>query len=178
VNVDTTQEISSGCRCPISLIHSFRPTATLNCGTLCTINNPPLVRGFVVAERRALFSNGTLYESTAIREYAGGKQGGQIVMSSPSAGSPTTNHVPWCIAPATDPSKQAAVAKFLADNTSTASRPALPAALLGHLADADGTAHARMRSRCAAQSMRGRVFYYLDQVSKGSQPLRASTNAL
>jgi len=106
------------------------------------------------------------------REYAVGKEnkGGQIVMSSPSGGFTDDNHVPWCIAPATDPSKQAAVAKFLADNTVNGQPPPLcPAALLGHLADADGNRHTQECVRVARRNQCGgfAVFYYLDQVSKG-----------
>jgi len=80
----------------------------------------------------------------AIREYAGGKTRWPNRYVEPSAGSPTTISVPWCLAPATDPSKQAAVAKFLADNTvNVPAAPLCPAALLGHLADATAPAHAK-----------------------------------
>jgi hypothetical protein len=143
---------------------------------LCTINNPPFVRALEVqpSGSGAIFSP-VFYESTAYPANTPvGKQGGQIVMSSPSGGVTDDNDVPWCIIPASvsnPPGYPAAVARFLAANTINGQPPPLcPAALLAHVVDADTTKGTPEKD---AFALRGAinagfaVFEYLDEVSKG-----------
>jgi mono/diheme cytochrome c family protein len=136
---------------------------------LCTINNPPFVRAFVMGATGggATFSP-AIYESTAYPANTPvGKQGGQVVMSGPSGGVTDDNHVPWCISPVTDPRQQALFAKFLADNTINGQPPPVcPTALVAVPGD-------QLQARLNTFALRGAinagfaVFAYLDQVSKG-----------
>jgi hypothetical protein len=139
---------------------------------LCTINNPPFVRGFVFNHGGVQLSAGALYESTAYPANTPvGKQGGKVVKSSPSGGVTDDNHVPWCVVPPTDVAAQAAFAKFLADNPVDGQPPPLcPAALQGHVVDGGSSNGSPQKD---AFALRGAinagfaVFAYLDQVSKG-----------
>jgi hypothetical protein len=144
---------------------------------LCSINNPPFVRGLTVGSGggNVTFSFGTLYESTAYPANTPvGKQGGQVAMSSPSGGVTDDNHAPWCIVPPnpTNPKQMADVATFLAANTINGQPlPLCPAALVptevGH--DPNVTITDRLNTFALRGAINAgfAVFEYLDQVSKG-----------
>jgi hypothetical protein len=137
---------------------------------LCTINNPPPVRGIAISKvGTPFFLQSYVFKSSAYPANTPvGAQGGRIVMSSPSGGVTDDNHVPWCIVPtsSSDPADQAAFSKFLADNTVNGQAPPVcPAAILPTLVDDDWWSAFALRGGVNAGFA---IFYYLDQVSKKS----------
>ncbi len=136
---------------------------------LCTINNPPMVRGLEVKNNGngVNFSRAALFESTAYPANTPvGKQAGQIVMSSSSGGVTDDNAVPWCVKRSgdTDAAKKD-LATFLANNMVNGQPlPVCPEALLNAVATDERLTEFAARGALNAGFA---IFYYLDQVSKG-----------
>ncbi len=82
---------------------------------LCSINNPPIIRGINVDKSNArTFGGGSFYLSTAYPANTPiGNQRGESVMSGLNGGVTDDNYVPWCVVPGFDDATSAAVALFV-----------------------------------------------------------------
>lgn len=134
---------------------------------LCSINNPPFVRGLIVNGGGLQFDRSRLYESIGYPANTPvGKQGGLVVMSSPSGGVTDDNVVPWCVYPdRLTKQKSDALDSYLADknNFINGQPPPLCPTVLTAATD-DRLDEFALRGGLNAGFA---IFYYLDQVSKG-----------
>jgi len=144
---------------------------------LCRVNNPPFVRGLVINGGGLQFGRGQLFESTGYPANTPvGKQGGRVVMSSPSGGVTDDNAVPWCVYPdKSTAQKAAALASFMADQNNFINGQPPPLCPAGLTVATD--------ERLDEFALRGglnagfAIFYYLDQVSKANQASKALITA-
>ena len=133
---------------------------------LCSINNPPIIRGINVSKTGAVtFGGGAFYLSTAYPANTPiGNQRGESAMSGPNGGVTDDNYVPWCVVPGYDAPTIDAVNAFVkATPTSNGKPPPMcPTSLVQATTD-----------QIDAFALRGAinagfaVFRYIDLFSRG-----------
>jgi hypothetical protein len=132
---------------------------------LCSINNPPIIRGINVDKNGSSFGSGSFYLSTAYPANTPiGNQRGESVMSGSNGGVTDDNYVPWCVVPGHDAASQALVDAFVKANPTSNGipPPVCPASLVQITPD-----------QLDAFALRGAinagfaVFRYIDLFSRG-----------